>query len=512
MGYTITPVANGYPFKNVHGNYFKPFAYDVRLYNDSSDNTIANYNKTSSDIQALLSEAKTKNKRLRACGRLWSLSEVPYVQDICVFNYKKDNDGNGKAVPSMKIKWFLQNAELEDNSNKDTYLFTQAGNYIKDLNEFLKSKNKSLMTSGASNGQTIAGAIGTGVHGSSINVGSIQDTVYGLHLIVGPNANDSIYLEAEDAPIANTAFAQSINATHVRSNKLFYAALVGMGAFGYVHGVLVKTEGSYNLQNYIKKVTIDDVYSFMQTMSVNGNGLNVSGMDPAKLFHMKFYINQYDYKDNVRAEIIYKFPDTARIGPPSYLKYNKDFTLKTAKTLATAFPFLIKGIINKQLPKDGDSEEGSLGEIFKETTNLRDGQFSTAVAVDVNDGKKMVETLLELAKNHKKIPSTFSLRYVKKSKASLAFSKYNMNCLFGIDGISTKKTIEFVEKITPALNAKGIKHTFHWGKVNVMDSDFVKTAYGQSRIDWINARTQIFNDPVMAQIFTNDYIHVRGLS
>ncbi|NNE26100.1 MAG: FAD-binding protein [Saprospiraceae bacterium] len=512
MGYTITPVASNYSFKNVHGNYEKPFGFDVRLYNDAPDNTIANYNNTTSSIHALLQEAKDKQVRLRACGRLWSLSEVPYVQDMCVFQYHKDNDANGKAVPSMKIKWFLQELALEDPMNKDTYLFTQTGNYIKDLNDHLKDKGRSLMTSGASNGQTIAGAIGTGVHGSSINVGSIQDTVFGLHIITGPNPQDSIYLEAEDAPIANAAFAQSINAQHIRDNKLFKAALVGLGAFGYVHGVLVKTEKAFLLQNYIKKVTIEDVYSFMSSMTVKNNGLNVTGMDPDKLFHMKFYINQYDYNDNVRAEIIYKIPDTARIGPPSYLEYNKDITLTMAKSLATVFPFLIKGIINKQLPKDGESEEGSLGEIFTDTTNLRDGQFSIAIATDVSDGRAMLEAILEAADNHKKIPSTFSLRFVKKSKATMAFTKYNMNCLFGIDGVGTGKTMELVEKLSPILDSKNIPHTWHWGKVNVMDSDFVKAAYGQSRVDWINARMQIFNDPIMAQIFTNDYIHHRGLS
>ena len=52
---------------------------------------------------------------------------------------------------------------------------------------------------GASNGQTIVGAMSTGAHGSSFDVGAVQDYIIGMHLIVGPNRH--IWLERKSAPV-----------------------------------------------------------------------------------------------------------------------------------------------------------------------------------------------------------------------------------------------------------------------------------------------------------------------
>src|SRR5205085_7992332 len=77
--------------------------------------------------------------------------------------------------------------------------FAQCGNGVWEISNFLQSKNLSLKTSGASNGQTIAGVIATSAHGSSIDVGAVQDFVVGLHIIVSPTRH--VYLERKSAPV-----------------------------------------------------------------------------------------------------------------------------------------------------------------------------------------------------------------------------------------------------------------------------------------------------------------------
>lgn len=506
MPHSIEYINNAYKFKNVHGNYLEPFIALARVYTDPSKSDFEAYRENNDDIRAVLQEAKTKQMRARACGTIWSLSRIPYVNGMQIFSRNLNDE------ESLKKRYFLQDTDRQIQAGPREYLFCQCGNLIKDLNDFLKGEGRSLPTSGASNGQTIAGVIGTGVHGSTINFGSLQECVYGLHLITGPEPGDSIFLEPEDTPVANQAFAQKIGATLVRDNDKFYSALVGLGAFGYVHGVLIKTEDKFLLRNFIKKVPIQSVYDFMNNMDIDNTVLNANQQDPNKLFHMKFYINQYDYEDNVRAEIIYKFPGMVRVAPPDFLSYNKDFVLGVGKLFGSLLPFLIPFTINKQLPEDGKQETGSLGEIFKETTNLRDGQFSCAIATDVTNGEELLKLMLAEAAGHRKIPSLFSLRFVKQSKARMAFTRYDMNCLFGIDGIYNKATKKFLRKIADKLIACNIPHTWHWGKFNVMDSAFVSNAFGQDRVTWIQARQVMFSDPVMAQTFTNEYLHSKGLA
>ena len=274
---------------------------------------------------------------------------------------------------------------------------------------------------------------------------------------------------------------------------------------------MVQTETVFTLHNTIKKVDLSDVYRFMKTMSVANSPMASKDFRARDLFHMKFYINQYRVKDNIRAEIMYKEIGLLRTEQPSFIKYNKDFTITLGKNLSVIFPFLIPWQMNKRMPGEDEFEKDILGKIFWDTKNLRDGQFSCAIAVDIADGEKTVELLLELAKNHKKIPSLFSLRYVKKSKATLAFTKFDMNCLLGIDGIETQATREFIIKAGQELITRKIPHAWHWGKANFMNRNFVIAAYGKKRDAWITAREKIFKDQKIAQAFTSEYVAQLGL-
>src|SRR5262249_11727456 len=120
----------------------------------------------------------------------------------------------------------------------DKVLFAQCGNSIQELNNWLKANNRSLKTSGASNGQTIVGCFSTGTHGSAIDVGSVQDYIVGLHIIVGPG--QQYYLERKSYPVVSDVFLQRFNTKLVADDDLFNAALVSFGSFGFIHGVMIE--------------------------------------------------------------------------------------------------------------------------------------------------------------------------------------------------------------------------------------------------------------------------------
>jgi len=64
-------------------------------------------------------------------------------------------------------------------------VFAHVGMGSGKLNDTPTQKKLSLKTCGASNGQTIVGAMATGAHGSTIDIGGVQDYVVGLHIIAG---------------------------------------------------------------------------------------------------------------------------------------------------------------------------------------------------------------------------------------------------------------------------------------------------------------------------------------
>ena len=108
-------------------------------------------------------------------------------------------------------------------------------------------RRKALRTSGASNGQTIAGALGTGVHGSAIGCRG-----HGKPSCRYPTcltANRNMWIERASAPVMNDGFAARLGAELVRDDTLFEAALVSLGSLGIVHSVLICATGRYRAKH-----------------------------------------------------------------------------------------------------------------------------------------------------------------------------------------------------------------------------------------------------------------------
>lgn len=162
-------------------------------------NKFDRYNDAAQEVQALLQDSINSNERFRAFGMAWSLSNIAHQKDRMLFNAR------------LNIKMEIASEHLHSASSfkAGNLFFIQCGTMVKEITEFIAKKGKSLKTC-ASNGQTIAGAISTGVHGSSLDVGSIQDCVVGLNLIIGPGKDDIVYLERHSAPALNNDFAKKL--------------------------------------------------------------------------------------------------------------------------------------------------------------------------------------------------------------------------------------------------------------------------------------------------------------
>jgi hypothetical protein len=86
----------------------------------------------------------------------------------------------------------------------------------------------------------MAGAISTGTHNAAIHVGSMQDTVKGIHLVI---LNETVFLQRSSDPVVTDLYRMDIGADRVWSDDdLFNAALVNFGTFGIIHGFLILTE------------------------------------------------------------------------------------------------------------------------------------------------------------------------------------------------------------------------------------------------------------------------------
>lgn len=325
---------------------------------------IERYNDAAAEIQRLIKETNTDGDGFRAYGSAWSMNHIAHQKDRMHYN------------GFMNIHIPMEDENLHSNSTFDAsnlFLF-ECGTIIKRVSEVLSAHGKSLKTTGASNGQTIAGCISTGVHGSALQVGAVQDYVVGLNLIIGPNKNDVVYLERHTQPALNDTFAKKISKRIIRNDKLFNAALVGLGSFGFIHGVVVETEPRFLLKRYVKKIDKQIALELADTLDFKNSTFKIQGETDENGFgltpyHYKVFINQYSNEKKFVVELMYKKPFVADYEDPFpiikeslYRDLIHLFT-KMAENFPKSIPWLVKRLRKSILPKVDEELIGTLPEM-----------------------------------------------------------------------------------------------------------------------------------------------------
>ncbi|MEO1230211.1 MAG: FAD-binding protein, partial [Myxococcota bacterium] len=178
--------------------------------------------------------AKDRDWTLRAIGSAWSFSDVA---------------APGTSLTTSKCLLVETKAfAFYHRTSEDGLVYVTSGATVRDLNERLDVLNRCLATSGSSDGQTIAGAISTGVHGASFNGGAIHDSVRAFHM-AGPDGD--LLVCRDDASV--TAAVNEVKAAFAVSElvvdeELFDAIAVSFGSFGFMIGMVLETQPKYALR------------------------------------------------------------------------------------------------------------------------------------------------------------------------------------------------------------------------------------------------------------------------
>jgi len=110
------------------------------------------------------------------------------------------------------------------------------------------------------------------------------------------------------------------------------------------------------------------------------------------------------------------------------------------------------------------------------------------------------------------------LRFVKASKATLAFTKFPMTCILEMDGVlweSNGNMIsfeDFQKKLLEAFIQAGIRFTIHWGKNAAWSfPGLLDYMYGNADDTWKDYRSALLSKQ-MADLFSNDFLNRVNLS
>jgi len=487
---------------NRHENFTEKIQALFVAGNETDLDALESYNDTTKALQQVISERIATNTPLRILGAGWSFTKVATATNGYMLDTKP-----------LNTTMTLSEKSVSENYSGDPkkLLFAQCGAGIWELSKELRSKNLSLKTSGASNGQTIAGAIGTGAHGSSIDVGAVQDYVIGLHLIVSPTRH--VWLEKKSYPVVSDSFVQKLNAELVQDDDLFNSALVSFGSFGIIHGVLVEAEDLFLLETYMRRLNYDaTLKKAMSTLNFDGLDLPYPGERP---FHFAVNINPYDKENKAFVSAFYKRPyrndyvkpvvNAEGIGPGDDAPC---FMGRITDAVPALVPMLVNTLLSAVLTPY-EKQFGTLAEIFSNTT-LHGKLMSSALGLPLDQVNRVTEILFEMNKTIGPFPGLFAYRFIKKTDARLGFTKFDYTCILELDGVFSDMTHNFYTAVWNRLDAENIPYTFHWGKINELYPERISRMYGEDANIWIASRNKLL-DEQGRKIFSNQLLQQWGL-
>lgn len=490
---------NDKSWQNRHETVVQPIDNLFTIMNGDSGNLIDDYNATTAAIQSLIGKALAENRTLRALGGCWSFSDIAAT------------DGWLVNTLNLNLLFTISQTSIIESytGDKNQLLLVQCGTSIQELNRYLEPLNKALKTSGASNGQTIAGATSTGTHGAAFGFGATQDFVVGIHLIVSQTKH--IWLERNSYPVVNDSFVNNIKTEVVRNDKLFNAVLVGIGSMGFIHGVMIETEPIYLLEGTRQLVPFNDALKkLMSTLDFTKFPLLNNGK---MAFHFQVIINQYNLDQGAYVITMYKQKYHSDYIPPTSVPGHAGpgddapaFIGKITDFVPAAIPILVNNLIKAELTIGNWT--GTTGQIFT-NTDTHGKVFSTAMGIPLENVSDVVDLLISLNKQTP-FPGIFAFRYVKKSGALLAFTKYDITCVVELDGVQSDITRDFYNNVWKAMDDLKIPYTFHWGKVHNLNAEKVKSKYSDTYTDWINARNILLNNE-MRNVFSSKSLKQFGL-
>lgn len=500
----VTPYPAG-QWTNQHRNVVQAYDRFYDVWNPPPPHTdvLGDLQLTVAALQGMLRDAIRDQVSLRAIGGGWSLSRAAVT--------------DGRLVNTAPLNWYFPIAATgvspAYSGDPGLLMYLQCGVSVDEANGLLGRHHRplALKTSGASNGQTIAGAVSTGTHGSRFRFGAMQDYVVGLHLVTAPDR--TVWLERASYPVLADQLITRLGAQVVRDDTLFNAALVSFGSFGVLHSVLIEAEPLYLLEASRQRLPLDyRLYQAMQTLDFSGLPLPYTGEEP---LHFEVVVNPHDTGGGAYVTAMYQRPyrDTyprpttspAGLGPG-------DDVLALVGKLGDTLPAVVGPLVNGVIDREYrlyTQEWGTPGEIFSSTTTLQKA-MSTEIGVSLADTTRVLDLMLA-APEARGYAGVLAFRYVKRSQALLAFTKFDITCTIELPGAYADRTLAYYDAIWQGLEHAGIPYTLHWGQMHNLTPARVRTMYDATINDWVASRHALL-DPQVRAVFTSPFLQQCGLA
>jgi hypothetical protein len=505
---------------NQHGTFERSDVTRLLPVASPSSDSLERWRRVGEVFQAIVQYAFDHTEPLRPDGSRWSLSNIGLpaklalslaVHDICA------------QIPGS---WVSQAYQAQVEQAAVTPMLVSGSMQLHRLNRTLAIQNLALQTSGASDGQTLAGACATGTHGAAIQIGALHDTIRAVHLMIAPTR--AVLVQPSSAPLTSIA-ADDLTAwlgfpTELVSNDmLFHAALVHLGALGLVLNMIVETVPLY----YLTRVSVPHLHSDAAWKIA----LQDPGAAAPRPYHYEVVLNPYAPlpRHEPRAWVIsmgtVRFTGQAdvAVSPTIPNPPNPDLVGIIARLLELLDMPLSNPTFRRHLTTElvelygrTRTERKALPGVMFGPTELPKGRGeSIEFALDAQQALAGVEVILGVLKDRldqgEQFPGGVGIRFVRSSGALLALNIPDTTCFVELPGIRTNEIRRIFEACGMALDNAEIGFGCHWGQTHLNTPERVAAWWGPRAQQWQAAREQLLADPTARTVFASPILADSGL-
>ena len=457
------------------------------------------------DLVNAVYEAKSKGWHLRAVGSGHSFSNVCPTDGVLL-----DPRGMNKVLP---VESFL----LSNPSTASTLFSAESGMTIQKLNDELDKKHLALANMGAYDGQTLAGAISTGTHGTGISLGPIASSVRALVLVTETGA---VYqIEPSNGLSDPVKFAKAKpNITLKQDDDWFQSNVVAMGCMGLIYSYTLEVMPAY----FLEESRILDTWEGLTSRTGGEETLSRWLADP-KVRHFEVDINPYAVGGyHACIKVVRKDHDGPRKGGRGFNNWLSGIlaSCPVADWLVVHYlnwwPSMSPITINKALETLVDSgyvdksyKVMNIGAVDNVKAMALELSFDAAGAAKdptklVDQINKLLALFAEKAKKKWYLAGPVALRFVAAADAYLAPQAGRATCMAELDllvGIHHGE--DLLREVKEAMCTKGSGIRVHWGlDLDSVQGDEVHDMF--PKYDrWLSVYKQLNSSGLFNSVFTD---------
>lgn len=438
---------------------------------------------TLQDLIEMVQEGIDTDTPVRAVGSGHSFSTAPKAEGILL-----DTDRLNKFAP------------YSFTTRQGIFFDIEGGIKLHDLNARLDKLGYAISTMGGIDHQSVAGAISTGTHGSSLQLGAMYQMIRSLVLVTHDLQNPSqakAYRIERSGDQAFTDPSLYNGPELIADDEIFYSAIMCFGSMGIIYSYVLEVEKMYYLEEKKEAETWSKVAEKLQDKRIF--------QDHRSVF---VQVNPYPYKGEQLALILtHDRHDQPRHNlTVQNIKHKFWYRLKRSTRslqfeLAARVPYIVwfaiwrvntfPGYVPKFLHSAIRSQRDEMyfnkapKVMYQGLDYIKDRAFDCEIVLPMDEEGKYLQVLNELfaylqhLHNEYQIhlTSPVGLRFVKGSEAPLS-AEYRQDVCY----VDTPVLLQvygrdtIISRVQQFVRQKNVR--LHWGKLNYyLDEEYVKSHY-----------------------------------